>query len=118
MAVAPVTNWLFYDSIYTERYMGLPATNIGGYETSSVLNVTALGKVDFLLAHGSGDDNVHYMNSASLLDKLTQKHVRGWRFRMFTDRFVFRPCPLSSACIPLRSATGDDVEQDSQDKQS
>lgn len=88
VAVAPVTNWLYYDSIYTERYMSTPATNIGGYETSSVLNVTAFGKVDFLLAHGSGDDNVHYMNSASLLDKLTQSHVRGWRFRMFTDRSV------------------------------
>lgn len=88
MAVAPVTNWLFYDSIYTERYMSLPATNIAGYETSSVLNVTAFSNVDFFLAHGSGDDNVHYMNSASLVDKLTQKHVRGWRFRMFTDRCV------------------------------
>jgi dipeptidyl aminopeptidase len=85
MAVAPVTNWLYYDSIYTERYMSVPALNEQGYVRSAVNNVTAFGKVDFILAHGSGDDNVHYMNSASLVDKFTQEHVRGWRFRMFTD---------------------------------
>lgn len=85
MAVAPVTNWLYYDSIYTERYMSLPSANPQGYVRSAVNNVTAFGKVNFLLAHGSGDDNVHYMNSASLVDKLTQEHVEGWRFRMFTD---------------------------------
>lgn len=85
MAVAPVTNWLYYDSIYTERYMSTPSANPLGYVTSAVNNVSAFGHVDFLLAHGSGDDNVHYMNSASLLDKLTQRGVEGWRFRMFTD---------------------------------
>lgn len=85
MAVAPVTNWLYYDSIYTERYMSVPALNEQGYVQSAVNNVSAFGKVDFILAHGSGDDNVHYMNSASLVDKFTQEHVRGWRFRMFTD---------------------------------
>ncbi|OCF39775.1 dipeptidyl aminopeptidase [Kwoniella heveanensis CBS 569] len=87
MAVAPVTNWLYYDSIYTERYMSTPSANELGYLTSAVNNVTSFSgdKVDFIWAHGSGDDNVHYANSASLLDKLTQRHVRGWRFRMFTD---------------------------------
>jgi hypothetical protein len=89
VAVAPVTNWLFYDSIYTERYMNTPSLNVDGYNTASVLNVTAFNNVNFLLAHGSGDDNVHYMNSASLLDKFTQEKVRGFRFRMFTDRYVF-----------------------------
>jgi dipeptidyl aminopeptidase len=70
--------------------MNTPSLNAGGYETSSVLNVSSFAhdKVDFLLAHGSGDDNVHYMNSASLLDKFTQEKVRGFRFRMFTDRSV------------------------------
>ncbi|RSH95247.1 hypothetical protein EHS25_000333 [Saitozyma podzolica] len=85
MAVAPVTNWLYYDSIYTERYMSTPTSNPQGYVLSAVNNVTAFNGVDFLLAHGSGDDNVHYLNTASLLDKFTQRHVRGWRFRMFTD---------------------------------
>jgi dipeptidyl aminopeptidase len=85
VAVAPVTNWLYYDSVYTERYMSTPQQNPDGYVTSAVNNVTAFGKVDFLWAHGSGDDNVHYAHTASFIDKLTQKHVRGWRFRMFTD---------------------------------
>ncbi|WVQ93213.1 hypothetical protein IAU59_000277 [Kwoniella sp. CBS 9459] len=82
-----ITNWLYYDSIYTERYMSTPTANELGYLTSAVNNVTSFSgdKVDFIWAHGSGDDNVHYANSASLLDKLTQRHVRGWRFRMFTD---------------------------------
>jgi dipeptidyl aminopeptidase len=86
MAVAPVTNWLYYDSIYTERYLSTPTDNAGGYQNSSIHNVTAFGNADFLWAHGSGDDNVHYSHTASLLDKLTQSKVRGWRFRMFTDR--------------------------------
>jgi len=85
MAVAPPVNWLLYDSIYTERYMSTPEANPEGYVTSAVNNVTAFGKVDFLWAHGSGDDNVHFAHTASFLDKLTQSHVRGWRFRMFTD---------------------------------
>lgn len=87
VAVAPVTDWRYYDSIYTERYMSTPSANKDGYTTSAVNNVTSFSgdKVDFIWAHGSGDDNVHYMNSAALLDKLTQEQVRGWRFRMFTD---------------------------------
>lgn len=94
-----VTNWLYYDSIYTERYMSTPANNPDGYIRSAVNNVTAFGKVDFLLAHGTGDDNVHFANSASLVDKLTQSGVRGWRFRMFTDSYVlFLSC--QSWCKP------------------
>jgi len=81
----PVTNWLYYDSIYTERYMSTPSANPQGYIQAGVNNVTAFSNVDFLLAHGTGDDNVHFANSASLLDKFTQQHVRGWRFRMFVD---------------------------------
>lgn len=85
MAVAPVTNWLYYDSIYTERYMSTPAENPDGYVTSAVNNVTAFQDAEFLLAHGSGDDNVHYANTANLLEKFTQADVRNFRFRMFTD---------------------------------
>jgi len=85
MAVAPVTSWRLYDSIYTERYMNLPSINPGGYVNASISNVTAFHGVNYLLAHGSGDDNVHYANSAHLLDMLTKEKVRGFWFRMFTD---------------------------------
>ncbi|KAJ7460697.1 dipeptidyl aminopeptidase [Mycena latifolia] len=85
MSVAPVTSWKLYDSIYTERYMNLPALNPGGYINASISNVTAFQKVDFLLAHGSADDNVHFANSAHLLDMFTKARVRNFRFRMFTD---------------------------------
>lgn len=80
--------WNSTDSIYTERYMNLPALNPGGYINASISNVTAFDKVDYLLAHGSGDDNVHFANSAHLLDMFTQEHIRNYRFRMFTDRYV------------------------------
>jgi dipeptidyl aminopeptidase B len=76
------------DSIYTERYMDLPQVNPEGYVTASISNATGFHHVDFLLAHGSADDNVHYANSAHLLDMLTKEQVRGFRFRMFTDRYV------------------------------
>ncbi|KAH8093229.1 dipeptidyl aminopeptidase [Cristinia sonorae] len=85
MAVAPVTSWRLYDSIYTERYMNLPEANPDGYVTASISNVTAFHDFNYLLAHGSGDDNVHFANSAHLLDMFTQEKVRGFRFRMFTD---------------------------------
>ncbi|KAF7370927.1 hypothetical protein MSAN_00726600 [Mycena sanguinolenta] len=85
MSVAPVTSWRLYDSIYTERYMGLPDLNPGGYINASISNVTAFQKVDYLLAHGSADDNVHFANSAHLLDMFTKARVRNFRFRMFTD---------------------------------
>ena len=73
------------DSIYTERYMSTPALNPTGYDNASISNVTGFRNANYLLAHGSGDDNVHFANSAHLLDMLTQEKVRGFRFRMFTD---------------------------------
>uniref|UniRef100_A0A0W0G959 Putative dipeptidyl aminopeptidase n=1 Tax=Moniliophthora roreri TaxID=221103 RepID=A0A0W0G959_MONRR len=85
ISVAPVTSWLMYDSIYTERYMNLPELNPGGYVNASISHVEGFKNANFLLAHGSGDDNVHYANSAHLIDMLTSEQVRGWRFRMFTD---------------------------------
>ena len=66
--------------------MGLPDTNPDGYLTASIANVSGFRNVNFLLAHGSGDDNVHFQNSARLIDMLTQAGVRDFRFRMFTDR--------------------------------
>ncbi|KAL1407636.1 Dipeptidyl peptidase 4 [Vanrija albida] len=85
MAVAPVTDWRYYDSVYTERYMNTPEANKEGYDRTAVTNVTNFNGLDLLLAHGTGDDNVHFANTASLVDKLTQEKVRGWRMRIFTD---------------------------------
>lgn len=85
MAVAPVTDWRYYDAIYTERYMNTPDANPDGYAASRVNNLTSLDGKDLLIGHGSGDDNVHFANTASLVDRLTQERIRGWRMRMFTD---------------------------------
>ncbi|KAI0758596.1 Alpha/Beta hydrolase protein [Irpex lacteus] len=88
MAVAVVIivfTWTLSDSIYTERYMDVPDVNPEGYVTASISNVTGFHNIDFLFAHGSADDNVHYANSAHLLDMLTREQVRDFRFRMFTD---------------------------------
>ncbi|XP_050087507.1 venom dipeptidyl peptidase 4 [Anopheles aquasalis] len=64
IAVAPVTSWMFYDSIYTERYMGLPSTNAIGYVRSDISGFTdELKNHLFLLIHGTADDNVHYQQS-------------------------------------------------------
>jgi dipeptidyl aminopeptidase len=66
--------------------MNLPSLNAGGYVNASISDVAGFKDVDFLLAHGSGDDNVHYANSAHLLDMFTRGRIRNFRFRMFTDR--------------------------------
>jgi len=67
---APVTDWHLYDSIYTERYMGLPSDNKAGYESSSVLKATAHLHGKLLLLHGTLDDNVHPQNTIEFLDAL------------------------------------------------
>lgn len=86
MAVAPVTDWRFYDSIYAERYMRLPTDNAAGYDASSVANVTALGEnVRFLLMHGVADDNVHFQNSLVLLDALDFNGVENYDVHVFPD---------------------------------
>lgn len=66
VAVAPVTDWRLYDSIYTERYMRTPAAddNAAGYDAASVLQRVAMLMPNYLLVHGTGDDNVHFQNSA------------------------------------------------------
>ncbi|PGH17211.1 hypothetical protein AJ80_04920 [Polytolypa hystricis UAMH7299] len=86
MAVAPVTDWQFYDSIYTERYMHTPQNNPGGYENSTISNMTALqSNVRFLFMHGSADDNVHMQNSLTLLDKLDLAGVDNYDVHVFPD---------------------------------
>lgn len=86
MAVAPVTDWRFYDSIYTERYMHTPQHNPNGYENTTITNVTALSKnVRFILMHGVADDNVHLQNSLTLLDRLDLAGVENYDFHAFPD---------------------------------
>ncbi len=70
VAVSPVTHWALYDNIYTERYNGLPAENREGYNLGSPLTHVAGLKGELLLAHGSGDDNVHYQNTEVLVNAL------------------------------------------------
>lgn len=86
MAVAPVTDWHFYDSIYTERYMHTPQVNPNGYAMSAINNASALQQnVRFLLMHGVADDNVHMQNSLILLDKLDLAGVENYDVHVFPD---------------------------------
>jgi len=70
VAGAPVTDWRFYDTIYTERYMGTPKENPKGYDTSSPLAKAADLKAELLILHGTGDDNVHLANTLAFADAL------------------------------------------------
>ena len=72
IAVAPVTSWRFYDSIYTERYMTTPQENASGYDNNSPLSHVDKLEGKFLLVHGSADDNVHVQNSMRLTEALVQ----------------------------------------------
>ncbi|WP_281230936.1 S9 family peptidase [Flavobacterium gelatinilyticum] len=72
IAVAPVTNWRFYDSVYTERYMQTPQENASGYDQNSPINHVDKLKGKFLLIHGSGDDNVHVQNTMQMMEALIQ----------------------------------------------
>ena len=72
IAVAPVTNWRFYDSIYTERYMQTPQENAIGYDENSPINHVSKLKGNFLLVHGTADDNVHVQNSMQMIEALVQ----------------------------------------------
>jgi len=70
IAVAPVTSWRFYDTIYTERYMQTPQENAKGYDENSPINFAHLLKGKYLLIHGSGDDNVHVQNTMRMANAL------------------------------------------------
>lgn len=72
IAVAPVTSWRFYDSIYTERYMTTPQENPTGYDENSPINHVEKLKGKYLLVHGTGDDNVHVQNSMRMIEALVQ----------------------------------------------
>ena len=72
IAVAPVISWRFYDTIYTERYMTTPQENPSGYDENSPINHVEKLKGDYLLVHGTGDDNVHVQNSMRMIEALVQ----------------------------------------------
>jgi dipeptidyl-peptidase-4 len=76
IAVAPVTNWRFYDNIYTERFMRTPQENATGYDDNSPINFANKIKGKYFLIHGSGDDNVHYQNSMEMITALTNANVQ------------------------------------------
>ncbi|KAF7587308.1 hypothetical protein BBP40_007417 [Aspergillus hancockii] len=86
MAVAPVTDWRFYDSIYTERYMHTPQHNVAGYENSTITDMKALSEsVRFLVMHGSSDDNVHIQNTLTFIDKLDLSDVQNYDMHLYPD---------------------------------
>jgi dipeptidyl-peptidase-4 len=70
IAIAPVTNWRFYDNIYTERFMRTPQENADGYDDNSPINFTHLLEGKYFLIHGSGDDNVHVQNAMEMVNSL------------------------------------------------
>lgn len=70
IAIAPVTNWRYYDTIYTERFMRTPQENADGYDDNSPINHVEKLKGNYLIIHGSSDDNVHYQNTMMMIDAL------------------------------------------------
>ena len=72
IAVAPVTNWRYYDNIYTERYMRTPQENASGYDDNSPINHVDSLKGNYLLIHGTADDNVHVQNTYEMVSALVK----------------------------------------------
>lgn len=86
MAVAPVTNWMFYDSIYTERYMKNPQENDNYGKMSQISDFKKFLEVRrFLIMHGTADDNVHIQNSLWLLDHFDMEGVENYDMHFFPD---------------------------------
>ncbi|MCE3225994.1 MAG: Dipeptidyl-peptidase [Bacteroidetes bacterium] len=75
VSVAPVTNWKYYDNIYTERFMRKPQDNKDGYENNSPVNFVKQIKGKYLLIHGSADDNVHVQNTMEMADALVRNNI-------------------------------------------
>lgn len=80
IAVAPVTSWRFYDTVYTERYMQTPQENASGYDENSPINYADKLEGNYLLVHGTGDDNVHVQNSMRMINALIEANKQ---FDMF-----------------------------------
>ncbi len=76
ISVAPVTNWRYYDNIYTERFMRTPAQNGANYDDNSPINHVEKIKGKYLLIHGTADDNVHFQNTVEMVDAMIKKGVK------------------------------------------
>lgn len=85
VAVAPVTDWRFYDTIYTERFMATPQVNNKGYEASSVLSIAHNLHGDLLVIHGTADDNVHLQNTMRLATELVKADIP-FEMATYTDK--------------------------------
>jgi possible dipeptidyl-peptidase IV len=85
IAVAPVTTWRYYDTIYTERYLQTPQENPQGYDENSPINFADLMKGKYLLIHGTADDNVHYQNAVEIAEALIQKN-KEFEFMTYPDK--------------------------------
>jgi len=85
IAIAPVTSWRFYDTIYTERYMQTPQENPSGYDENSPNSHVNGLRGEFLLVHGSSDDNVHVQNTMRLVDDLVQANKK-FDWRIYPDK--------------------------------
>ena len=85
IAVAPVTNWRYYDNIYTERYMQTPQENASGYDENSPINHVDKLKGNYLLVHGSADDNVHVQNTMEMISALVKANKQFDLF-IYTDK--------------------------------
>ncbi len=75
IAVAPVTNWRYYDNIYTERYLRKPQDNRVGYDENSPVNYVSNIKGAYLIIHGTADDNVHFQNTAEMVKAMIEANV-------------------------------------------
>ena len=85
IAVAPVTHWKYYDTIYTERYNGLPQDNAAGYDRGSPLTYARQLRGNLLIVHGSGDDNVHYQNTEAMVNALVAAN-RPFQLMVYPNR--------------------------------
>ena len=85
ISVAPVTDWEYYDSIYTERYMRTPGENKDGYEEGSPMNYADKVKGHYMLVAGTGDDNVHFQNTVEFVHAL-EKAEKPFSLMIFPDK--------------------------------
>ena len=85
ISIAPVPNQRYYDTIYQERYMGMPNDNAEGYTNGSAINFAHQLKGDLLLVHGTGDDNCHYQTMEMLINELV-RHKKQFQMMAYPNR--------------------------------